>query len=291
LRPPLSETAKTIEDIARSSIVFNLFEGFPGDPSSEVQVGLLLQSLGLRATGCPPLAMHLGLHKELCKQILSAAGLPAAAGLVCTGIEELDEDLPLPFPAFLKPAASDSSHGISPANVVANHSALRMRCAELLDAYPDGILVEPFLTGREFNCGVVEGDRGPSALPTSLVDYSALPPGHPPVLTFAAKWEPGSPVYEQTPTVCPAPVERKTVETVEALSMQAFRVLRCRGYARVDLRENGEGKLHILEVNPNPDLAPSAGLAKQARVLGWEYDRLVMEILAAAEKGRPWTSR
>jgi D-alanine-D-alanine ligase len=291
LRPPFSETAQVIEGIPQPCVVFNLFEGFPGDPSSEVQVGLLLQALGLRATGCPPLAMHLGLHKDLCKQLLSSVGLPAVPGLVCSDTAELGGDLHFPFPVFLKPAASDSSHGIGPANVAGDASAFRVRGAELLEAYPGGILVEPFLAGREFNCGVVESDEGPTALPPSLVDYSALPAGHPPVLTFAAKWEPGSPVYEQTPTVCPAPVEPETFEAVQDLSLRAFRGLRCRGYARVDLREDAEGSLRILEVNPNPDLAPSAGLAKQARALGWQYDRLVMTILAAAEKGAPWTSR
>jgi D-alanine-D-alanine ligase len=291
LRPPFSEAAQIIEGIPQSCVVFNLFEGFPGDPSSEVQVGLLLQSLGLRATGCPPLSMHLGLHKDLCKQLLSATGLPAVPGLVCTDADELAGDLPFPFPVFLKPAASDSSHGIGPANVVGDAASLQARSAELLEVYPEGILVEPFLTGREFNCGVAETCAAPLAFPPSIVDYAALPAGHPPVLTFAAKWEPGSPVYEQTPTVCPAPVESETLEAVRDLSLKAFRALRCRGYARVDFREDAEGKLHILEINPNPDLAPSAGLAKQARALGWEYDRLVMTILAAAEKGAPWTSR
>jgi D-alanine-D-alanine ligase len=289
LTPPLSAAASSLERLPKESLIFNLFEGFPGDPSSEIQVGLLIKALGLRATGCPPMAMHLGLHKPLAKRLLAAEGIPTAAGLHVRRTEEVPESLPFPFPAFLKPAANDASHGIGPASVVQDRASLIERLNDLLDRFPQGVLVESFLTGRELNCSVVETAEGPRPLPPSLVDYSALPPGYPPVLTFEAKWAPESPVYQQTPTLCPAPVEPALSDRVRQLALLSYRALGCRGYARVDLREDGEGSLRVLEVNPNPDLAPSAGLAKQARSAGWDYARLVSTILGSAEKGEPWT--
>lgn len=291
LRPPLSAAALILERIPSGATVFNLFEGFPDDPSSEVHVGLLLERLGLRATGCPPLAMHLGLHKDLCKEILRGHGLPAPPGLRIGDPGGFQAELPFPFPAFLKPAATDASHGIGPENLVSDAPALKLHGASLLRRFPSGVLVEPFLKGREFNCGVVETPDGPVALPPSLVDYSRLPPGHPPVLTFDAKWKPGSEAFEGTPTICPAPVEPQRVRLIQQTALQAFAALRCRGYARVDFREDGEGALHILEVNPNPDISADAGLAKQARALGWDYPRLIQTVTAAAEEGPPWTSR
>ena len=290
LTAPLSAAAAALEQLPKGSLVFNLFEGFPGDPSSEVQVGLLLKALGLRATGCPPMAMHLGLHKPLAKRLLAAEGIPTAAGLHVRRIEEVPESLPFLFPAFLKPAANDASHGIGPASVVRDRPSFLAKARELLGRFPQGILAESFLSGRELNCSVVETAEGPCPLPPSLVDYSALPAGYPPVLTFEAKWAPDSPVFHQTPTLCPAPVESALVERVQALALLSYKALGCRGYARVDLREDGEGRLRVLEVNPNPDLAPSAGLAKQARAAGWDYATLVATILGSAEKGESWQS-
>ncbi len=290
LTPPLSSAAATLESLPRGATVLNLFEGFPDDPASEVQVGFLLARLGLRATGCPPLAMHLGLHKDLCKTLIRGAGLPTAPCVVLRTQADLERELPFTFPAFLKPAANDASHGIAACNAVRDRDAFLVRGRELLTLFPAGVLVEPFLPGRELNCTVLETARGPLPLPPSLVDYSELPPDHPPVLTFAAKWVPGTPAYDKTPTVCPAPVEPQVVAAVQALALEAYGLLSCRGYARVDLREDAEGHLQILEVNPNPDISPDAGLAKQARAAGLGYEDLIRQVPASAAGGAPWTS-
>jgi D-alanine-D-alanine ligase len=290
LKPPLSAAAGALEALPAGATVFNLFEGFPEDPASEVQVGLLLERLGLRATGCPPIAMHLGLHKDLCKLLLQADGIPVPEGVLLRSDADIHLPLPFPFPAFLKPVANDASHGIAACNLVRDEAAFRARAGELLKLFPGGVLAEPFLPGRELNCGVVETPHGAVALPPSLVDYSELPEDHPPVLTFAAKWAPGSPVYEKTPTVCPAPVEPELISRVQELALRSYHLLRCRGYARVDMREDVDGHLRVLELNPNPDISADAGLAKQGRALGWDYATLVRQVVAAIEEGQPWKS-
>ena len=290
LEPPLSTAAAHLEAIPAGSTVFNLLEGFPGDSYSEVQIGLLLRSLDLKTTGCPPLAMHLGLHKDLCKQLLRGGGLPTAECVVLRRGAALERALPFPFPAFLKPLTDDASLGIGPENVVQDQASFQSRAADLLERFPNGILAEPFLVGREFNCSVVEvPGGGAEALPPSMVDYSDLPPGHPPILTFEAKWYPESEIFIKTPTICPAPVGPDRIAAIQDLAVRAYDLVRCRGYARVDFREDAQGALHILEVNPNPDISPSAGMAKQAKVRGLDYGQLVLRVVAAAEEGEPWT--
>jgi D-alanine-D-alanine ligase len=84
-------------------------------------------------------------------------------------------------------------------------------------------------------------------------------------------------------------VEPELVRRIQRLALEAYDALGCRSYARVDFREDREGNLQILEVNPNPDFAPSAGLAKQARAHGWDYPELTFRVLGAAEVNEPWT--
>jgi D-alanine-D-alanine ligase len=285
---PLSRAASVLENLPRHATIFNLFEGFPDDPESEIQVGLLLKSLGLRATGCPPEAMFLGLHKALSKEVLSANGLPAAPCRVLHHPEDCQAPLPFSFPAFVKPAISDASHGVGPDNVIRDTAAYRNKAAELLARFPGGVLVEPYLEGREMCCGVVEVNGEPEPLPPTLVDYSALPPGYPPVLTFEAKWDTSSPLYDQTPTLCPAPAPAELIARLQGLAAETFRALGCRGCARVDFREDGEGRWFVMEANPNPAIHPDAGMPKQARERGWDYADLVEAILTAAVEGEPW---
>lgn len=288
LAPPLSGALRTLESLPHGSTVFNLFEGFPDDPSSEVALAIGLRSLGLRATGCPPLALHLGLHKDVCKRYLQGFGLPTAPGKLFLPGEEIPGEMPFGYPLFLKPAAEDASHGIHAGNLVERPEELEERLRPLLERFPVGILAEPFLPGREFNCSVVETREGPRVFPPSLVDYGSLPEGRPPVLTFEAKWHEESVEYRGTPTLCPAPVEEEVRRRLEGLSLRAAQAIGFRGYARVDFREDAGGRPMILEVNPNPDLAPSAGVAKQARAAGWSYGDLVLAVLAAAEENAPW---
>ncbi len=290
LVPPYSGAFSALEQLEPDIVVFNLFEGFPDDQESEVQVRLLLDRLGFRVTGCPALAMHIGLHKAIAKQVLHGAGIPVPGGLVARRPADLEGELPAPFPLFLKPAADDASHGIGPESVVRDRGALLRQGRLMLGRHPGGVLVEPYLEGREFNCGVVDGPDGLEALPPSLVDYSRMPEGHPPILTFEAKWAPGSEVYLKSPTVCPAPVEPATVRRVQALALASARAVGIRGYGRVDLREDGVGNLLVLEVNPNPDISPDAGLAKQARARGWDYAALLERVLEAAQRpGASWS--
>lgn len=289
LVPPLSGAARALESLPKGSTVFNLFEGFADDPPSEVALAIHLRTLRLRSTGCPPLSLHMGLYKAITKRFLQGAGLPTAPFRVYERPGEAQEAPPFGFPAFLKPAAEDASHGIQAENLVQDPEDLQRRVRLLLERFPAGVLAEPFLPGRELNCSVVETPDGTVALPPSLVNYEEMPASHPKVLTFDAKWAEESEAYRSTPTVCPAPVEPGLIRRIQGLALEAYSALGCRSYARVDFREDREGNLQILEVNPNPDFSPSAGLAKQAKAHGWEYAELTLRVLAAAEVNEPWT--
>lgn len=262
---------------ARPDAVFNVCEGFAGRSRAEGAVAGLLDLLRIPYTGSPPAALFLAQDKARSKAVLRAAGVPVPAGGV---LARAGGPLPagLRWPAFVKTRYEDASHGISGANVCADEGALRARAAELIEMYRQDALVEEFLPGRELNAAVL----GDEVLPLSEIDFSKVPAGRPPVVTYDAKWMPASIEYRSTPAVCPAPLEDGLGAEVERLARAAFAALGCRGYARVDLRLDRDGRPVVLEVNPNPDLSPDAGFARSAARAGMSHEDLIERILDLA---------
>lgn len=276
LEPPASRAASILEALS-IDVAFNLFEGFPGEPQSEPLVPLLLEHLGLPYTGNPPEALALALHKGRVNALLRGLGIATPQSLEITSLHQLRNWEC--FPTLVKPAAEDASHGITVESVVRDPVALERQVAKALAGY-HAVLVEPFLEGREFNVGVL-GHSDPQPLPPSEVAYT-LPPGQPRLVTYGAKWRPEDPYYQHTNTVCPAPVEPALRDLLQSIACRGYLALGFRGYARFDLRLDDNGAPLLLDANPNPDLSPDAGLARQASAAGLSYQLLVTRILALA---------
>ena len=119
-------------------------------------------------------------------------------------------------------------------------------------------------------------------MPLAEIDYQ-LAPGLPRVVTYEAKWVAGSAYDLGTPVKCPAEnVDGALAARLCGLAGQAYSAVGCRDYARVDIRLDAAGEPCIIEVNPNPDISPDAGLARAAARGGIEYDELIAGIARAA---------
>ncbi len=141
-------------------------------------------------------------------------------------------------------------------------------------------MVEEFLDGREFNTTVL-GNRDPGILTISEIVYS-LPPHLPRLLSFAAKWEEGSPYFLGTNVVCPAQIGDAERDKLGRIALKVFKIMGCQGYARVDFRLDRDGIPYVLEVNPNPDISPGSGAARQADAAGMTYSQFVDRLLELA---------
>ena len=113
---------------------------------------------------------------------------------------------------------------------------------------------------------------------------------HQQLVTYEAKWSPNSEADLRTPPRCPADVTPELAAEISRVALAAFRVVGCRDYARIDLRVNAEGRVFILEVNGNPDLSPSAGLARSLRAAGIDYDEFINRMTEQAAALRSGTS-
>lgn len=265
--PPLG---RFIDDLARESpdVVFNLIEGFGGSSGGEAYVTSVLELLGIPYTGCPPEAQALCHGKGRTKALLRGFGLPTAPFLLANGDEV--PDLPFDGPYFVKPDAEDASLGIDQGSVVTDRAGLVDRVAMLRREFGPDVLIEAYLPGPEYNVGVLAIPE-PTPLTVAEVAYSPRP-GDWPILTYAAKWDVGSGEDLASPIRCPAAIGPALADRLGRLAVEAFRVTACTDVARVDFRLDAGGHPMILEVNPNPDLGPTAGWARALRASGRDYD-------------------
>jgi D-alanine-D-alanine ligase len=260
----------------RPDVVFNLYEGAGGRPDTEYYVAGLLEWLQIPYTGCPVTAMVLGRDKVRTKHLLRGTGLPTADFQVVARLEDLVP--PQGWPVIVKPAGTDASLGIEQASVVMTVEALRERAGLLLTRYGPPVLVESYLPGPEFNVGVVHcPDR--IALPVAELVYTPQPGVAWPIVTYASKWEPGSAEDLAMQPRCPAQIDAAVTRELQEVALAAYELLGCRDYARIDLRLDAAGRPMILEVNPNPDLGPTAGLARMLNVAGWGFERFVEQLV------------
>ena len=264
-------------------LVFNLFEGFCGYPETEADIPAILTELSLTYTGCPPTALRLALDKAQTKAVLRAAGLDTTDFqlLNATSLSSFR----LNYPCMVKPNGEDGSHGVSAESVVSDFLSLERQLAAVIQRYGgEEALVEEFIDGREFNATVVGNNEG-TVLAVSEIAFS-LPPDVPRILTFASKWQEGSVYFRGTRAICPARIPEDERQRIAAAAEMAFRFTGCRGYARVDMRRDSNGRLAVIEVNPNPDISPDAGVALQAQASGLNYWKFIEKIMALALEGK-----
>ena len=269
-------------------VLINLCEGYLGRPQFEANVAGVFEILGIPFTGSNSRALSLCQDKFKSKAILNAYGLPTARGRL---ISSADQAVELSFPLIVKPNAEDASLGIKSDSVVHDVKHLSEKVKTVIDKYHQPALVEEFIEGREFNVAVLDNDRL-QALPVSEIDFSGMPDNVPRICSYEAKWFEDHILYLTTPPVCPARIEESLRERLQQLAVAAFQVMGCRDYARVDFRMGKDGRIYILEVNPNPDISLDAGYARALKTAGIAYHEFWGSLIerASARKERPWFS-
>lgn len=268
----------------KPDLVFNLCESMAGEPRNEPTFVGLLDLFGIPYTGADLLGLASCLHKQRTKEILTARGIPTppyrfladAASLADPDLDALD------YPWFVKLAHEDASVGITEENFVASPAALRKRARDMMEEFRQPILAERFIDGREINVTMLGNGASLAVLPLHEIDFAAMPSERPRIVSYAAKWEEDHVDYAGTK---PVPLREATpalVAAVEAAARGAWTALGLRDYGRVDLRVDRAGQPWVIDVNPNCDISPDAGVARSAQVAGLSYPQLIDRIAHAA---------
>jgi D-alanine-D-alanine ligase len=257
-------------------VVFNIAEGFKGR-NRESQVPSLLELLDIPYTGSDPAALSVSLDKALAKRMVRTHGILTPDYLLMhTGKERLPKELSR-FPLLVKPVAEGTSKGVTRKSVVQGEDELREVARELIAKYRQPALVESYVAGREFTVGLL-GERRPRVLPPMEIVF--LDAGDPtPIYSFEMKqdWS------EKLRYEVPARLAPRELERLERAARECFAALGCRDVARLDFRMDAEGRIHFIECNPLPGLAPGwSDLVLIAQAAGLDYRALIGEILSFA---------
>jgi D-alanine-D-alanine ligase len=280
-----TDPARTLAALreARCDVVFQLAESIGGDARLEAAAAWLLEWARIPYTGSGPVAITIALQKPLARAVLTSRDVPVPIGFV---LESATDSIPAPIEAgtswIVKPSREDASHGISTASVVRGERAVRDRAAWVLATYRQPALVEEFVDGREINVSILGSGPTAQILPLAEIDWSGFPEGAPRLVTFAAKWDPSSPEYKGS---MPAPAQDLGPELERLIrdrARAAYDALGLEGYGRIDLRVHATRGPLVIDVNPNPDISPDAGLAKAAARGGIAYEQLIARIVRAA---------
>ncbi len=269
------ELARRLAAGERWDLVFNLAEGVSGR-SREAQVPALCELFDQPYTFSDPLTAALTLDKPLAKRVVRDLGLPTAPFAVVSREEEADA-VELPMPLFVKPIAEGSSKGVSERSKVTRREELRGRCAELLAAFAQPVLVEAYLPGRELTVGVVGNGGEARALATMEVTFDRGSDRE--FYTALNKGE-----FEER--VRYALVDGEPLAArARQVALAAYAALGCRDAGRVDLRCDEAGEPCFLEINPLPGMHPMrSDLPIMCSLRGLGYRDLMEEIMDAAAR-------
>jgi len=276
---------------ARPDIVFNIAEGFLG-VNREAHVPAICEFFGIPYSGSDPFTLSLCLDKARTKETLTFHGIPTPKFTVVEKIEDLEAlGRPLSLPLFVKPLHEGSSKGITDSNLCWDRAHLLRQTEFLLENYNQPVLVEEYLPGKEFTCAVFGNGDEATVLPIVAMNFESLPKGALPIYSFDAKFVWDRPENPLDIFQCPARITRELQASIERVTLDAFRVLGCRDWARIDVRLDAVGGPNVLEVNPLPGILPDPAdnscLPKAARAAGISYDELIQNCLkyAAARQG------
>jgi D-alanine-D-alanine ligase len=268
---------KTVADW-QPHIVFNLLESFHGVGVFDKNVVSFLELLRVPYTGCNPRGLMLARDKALSKTLLASHRIPVPDFTVVRIGRKVRRPKRLTFPLIVKSLTQEASIGISRASVVDDDARLVERVRFIHENIGTDAIIERFVDGREMYVGVL-GNQRLEVFPVWELRWDKLPEDGRLIMTDRAKW---STNYQKKYGVMTgsADLTPEQAAKLQHLCKRAYRTLDLSGYARLDLRMDGNGRVYVLEANPNPQLAYGEDFAESAEHGGVSYEQLLRKIIS-----------
>lgn len=234
-----------------------VFMGLHGDVGENGKLQATFDILGIKYTGPGYLGSALAMDKTCTKQIFKMCGIPAPGG---TWLNIKDKNrclaaLSMSLPVVVKPCSGGSSIGV----YIADTEEAYDKAIEESFRYEDELIIEPYIKGREFAVGVIDG----KALPViEIIPKSGF-------FDYANKYQ-----ADLTAEICPADLDDFTASRMQRAAEKAFSALKLDIYSRADFLLDGSGNIYCLEMNSLPGMTAASLLPKEAKAAGIEYGDL-----------------
>lgn len=261
---------------ARVDLVFNIAEGANGR-GREAQVPAILSFLGIPFTGSDETTLGIALDKAMTKRYLSAFGVPTPAYRLVDSAG-LGSGPKLKYPVIVKPDCEGSGKGIGDLAMAENSPQLRAVLERDLKLYGEPMLVEEYVTGREFTVGLLGNGEDLTAFEPMEIRYLHGDPERG-VYSYRVKTN----YKKYVDYSCPADISPEVSDAMKKMAKRIFRALDCRDFARIDFRLSRENVPYFIEINPLPGLAPGySDYPMLARFCGMDYQPLILGIVRSA---------
>lgn len=249
------------------------FMGLHGSVGENGKLQATFDILGIKYTGPNSLGCAVSMNKLVTKQIFKSADVPTPRG---TSLTQATKDTPLSelgyyLPLIIKPCSGGSSIGVY---IVHTEEEYTNAIHESFDVnHEDEVVIEPYIKGREFACGILAG----KALP--LVEI--IPKDG--VFDYENKYQDGG-----AQEICPPiSIGEDTQKAIQAAGEKAFEALRMDVYSRADfIVDDADGRFYCLEMNALPGMTPASLMPKAAKAAGIEYGELCDKIIEESYKAR-----
>jgi D-alanine-D-alanine ligase len=235
---------------ALADVVFLALHGSYGE-NGQLQATLDLH--GIRYTGSGYVGCMLSMDKGVAKVLMQAAGVQTPP------MATAEDNLPL----VIKPISGGSSFGVT----IAHTREEVDKALEHAGVYDSRVMVEPYIAGREFSVGVLDG----KALPVIEICPKEG------WFDYVNKYQDGA-----TEEICPADIPAELALRMQEMALKAHRALQLGSYSRADFIVDAQGEIYCLEVNSLPGMSPASLLPKEAAAAGISYEALCEKIIQLA---------
>lgn len=245
------------------------FLGLHGGEGENGKLQATFDLLGIKYTGPDSLGCAIAMDKGFTKQVFLQSGIdtPQGVSLHKNVSDKSLESLGLQFPVVVKPCSGGSSIGVYIVNTQNEYTQALSKSFR----YEDEVVVESYIKGREFSCGIIDGEALP---PIEIIPKTGF-------FDYANKYQDGA-----TREVCPADISREVSEKMQVLTVKAYHALKLNVYSRADFLLDAEGNLYCLEMNTLPGMTVASLLPKEAKAAGIEYGDLCELIIQKSLKAR-----
>jgi D-alanine-D-alanine ligase len=261
-----------IGTLGEVDVVFPVLHGAYGEDGT---IQGLLEMAGIPYVGSGVFASAAAMDKEFAKQLAVAAGIPTGPYAVLragAALEPADQRR-LGLPVFVKPARAGSSHGVTK---VSEWAALDEAIAAARQVDPK-VLVEAAITGREIECGVLEGEYGGEPEASRLAEIR-VDTAHE-FYDFEAKYLEDACEFD-----IPADLPERVTAQVQEYAQRIFTVLDCAGLARVDFFVTPALDVYLNEINTMPGFTASSMFPRMWAETGLAYPKLVARLIRTAQR-------